>query len=173
MFTARLKMLHGCTDLLHRIFICVPVREWPIRPKQWCHLPGSHPHSVALCARLLLFFQRGWVLWCRRVLPEQYLPQTLHGVSILPPPLLRYQHKSNSTGSKKSLVPSLLINFPSVAAHLISASWCISTLSISSSVPRGLRPPHPSIMKKPLWSGQTPQSLSTRPCPTALMQVKK
>lgn len=90
--TAWLKMLQGCTDMLYSILICVLVREWSIRPEQWCHLPDSHPHPIALCARLLLFFQRRWVLRCGRVLPEQYLPQTLHRVSILPPPPLCYQH---------------------------------------------------------------------------------
>lgn len=66
------------------------------------------------------------------------------------------------------------MNFNSLAAGLISPSWRISLLSISSSVPQGLRPPQPSIMTKRLWNGQTPPSLSTRPCPTApLMQVKK
>lgn len=91
MFTAWPKMLQGCTDMWPTMFICVLVRERPIRPKQRCHLPSSHPHPVALCARLFLFFQRRWILRCGRVLPEQYLPQTLHRVSILPPPSLCYQ----------------------------------------------------------------------------------
>lgn len=84
------RKTQGGTDMTHNVWLIYffsSVREWPLRPQQRRRLPSSHPHPLALCARLLLFLQRGWVLRRWWVLPEQHFPQTLHRVSIVSPSL--------------------------------------------------------------------------------------
>lgn len=146
-------------------FFISSVREWPLRPQQRCRLPGSHPHPLALCARLLLFLQRGWVLRCWWVLPEQHFPQTLHRVSIVSPSLAAAdaayseatasQLESNTvivafarTGGKMPLRGSkvrevcyrIACEILLILYLFISPASCrLSARSVSSSCPQSLR----------------------------------
>lgn len=70
------------------LFFFVCFRERAVRHQQRRCLPGSHPSALPLRARLLLLLQRGRILWCRRVLPEQHFTQTLQRVSPLSAHLL-------------------------------------------------------------------------------------